>query len=421
MNDRPEPELSDATPYVRRRRVFLPIALFILTCLSTFWAGAAVEPLQYLELSQQVESLLPVRRVILSHYQDGLIYMASLLAILFAHEMGHFVATLVYRIPASFPYFLPLPVTPIGTLGAVISVDGRIADRKQIFDIGLAGPVAGLLVAVPVMCYAAQHLQLNEANGYGGWQLEMPLGVVMILKMFGPEHLSDVRHFWLGHLQGNPLFIAGWVGFLITGLNMVPISQLDGGHVAYCLLGRRAYWLARAILALVAVHVVWSFLAHREPSPWLIMALLVLVIGPYHPPTRDDSVPIGRFRAVVGYMSLVIPLLCLPLQPLRSSQLTAPQDGQPLVRHGVLESGLPTRTMVLTLDGHAARPCAALEQPRYVAGCTCSGKQWRYANWCSDRVDSDWECLTDYGHKNRYGHKTRQVESRMGASVGVEL
>ncbi|GIW93315.1 MAG: hypothetical protein KatS3mg110_1356 [Pirellulaceae bacterium] len=317
------PDRQRARPARVRRRLLLPMSLFLLTCVSTFWVGTCLEPIQYLEISSQQGSLLAVRRVILENYQDGLIYMAGLLGILFAHEMGHFLATVAYGVPASFPYFLPLPITPIGTLGAVISVDGRLANRKQIFDIGLAGPIAGLLVAVPVMWYSATHLQLATSNGKGGWALEMPLGIWLILKYVAPAGIDDYWSFWLGHLQGNPLFVAGWVGFLITGLNMVPISQLDGGHVVYCLLGRRSYWVARGILLAVGVHVVWSFLVRREPSPWLVMAILVLFIGPYHPPTRDDSVPIGRWRTVAGYLSLIIPVLCLPLHPLRPVEFQA--------------------------------------------------------------------------------------------------
>lgn len=299
----------------RRRRVILPIVLFLLTCVSTFWAGVAVEPSQYLELSARASSLMPIRRVILANYSDGLLYMATLLAILFAHEMGHFLATVVYRIPASLPFFLPLPITPIGTLGAVIGIDGRAANRKEIFDIGIAGPIAGLIIAVPVMWFAASRLDLREANGTGGMRMEMPLGVHLLIQSVGPEELRADDRIWLGHLQGNPLFVAGWVGFLITGLNMVPVSQLDGGHVLYCLFGRRAHWIARGLLAGVGAHIAWAYFANGTLSPWILMALLVLVMGPDHPPTRDDSVPLGRFRFALGLMSLAIPVLCLPVQP----------------------------------------------------------------------------------------------------------
>ncbi len=311
----PSRPINPLPMYRPRRRVALPVVLFLLTCASTFWAGTAIEPWQYLETSLESSSLMPIRRVILANYADGLAYMATVLGILFAHEMGHFLATVFYRIPASLPFFLPLPITPIGTLGAVIGIDGRRANRKEIFDIGIAGPLAGLVIALPVMWYAASHLDLRESNGTGGLRMEMPLGIHLIMQAVGPERVQANDGIWLGHLQGNPLFLAGWVGFLITGLNMVPVSQLDGGHVLFCLFRRKAYWIARGLLLAVGVHIAWAYFAQGTVSPWILMALLVLVMGPDHPPTRDDTVPLGMFRTVLGLVSLTIPILCLPVQP----------------------------------------------------------------------------------------------------------
>lgn len=298
-------------PLARRsRRVVLPLVLFLLTCASTFWAGVAVEPNQYLSLCQQSQSLMPIRRVLLTEFHNGVEYMLAVVAILLTHEMGHFLATVRYRVPASFPFFLPLPITPIGTLGAVIGIEGRSADRKQIFDIGLAGPLAGLCVAIPVMWAGISRLNLQLANGQGGLRIELPLGAALMMKALRPDGAALLDGLWLGHLQGNPLLIAGWFGFLITGLNMLPVSQLDGGHVAYCLFGRRAHWIAWAFLAAVGVYIVLA-----EAYVWILMALLVFLMGPAHPPTRDDSVRLGVVRTLVGLISLAIPVLCLPLQP----------------------------------------------------------------------------------------------------------
>ena len=302
-------------PPVRRRRVALPITLFVLTCLSTFWVGTVVEPNHYIFASLagegQQQFLIPFREVILRHYPDGLRYMLAVLGILFAHEMGHFLATLRYRVPASLPFFLPLPITPIGTLGAVIGIDGSEADRKQIFDIGLAGPLAGLVIAIPVMWFGVVHLDLQEANGLGGLRLQAPLGVRLMLEATGMEPETIQQGFWLGHLQGNPYFIAGWVGFLITGLNMLPVSQLDGGHVLYCLFSRWAHWLARLFMLVVVIYILVA-----KAYVWIPMVLLVfLLMGTDHPPTRDDRVPIGYGRAILGFISLAIPIFCLPLPP----------------------------------------------------------------------------------------------------------
>jgi Zn-dependent protease len=302
-------------PRVRRRRVALPVTLFLLTCLSTFWVGTIVEPNHYIFASLagegQQQFLIPFRQVILRHYPDGLRYMLAVLGILFAHEMGHFLATLRYRVPASLPFFLPLPITPIGTLGAVIGIDGSEADRKQIFDIGLAGPLAGLVIAIPVMWFGVVHLELRESNGLGGLRLQVPLGVRLMLEATGMESETIQQGFWLGHLQGNPYFIAGWVGFLITGLNMLPVSQLDGGHVLYCLFSRWAHWLARLFMLVVVIYILVA-----KAYVWIPMVLLVyFLMGTDHPPTRDDAVPIGYGRAILGFVSLAIPIFCLPLPP----------------------------------------------------------------------------------------------------------
>ena len=246
----------------RPRRTALPIILFLATCFSTFLVGAcAWLPAHYLFACWSESSLMPLRRVLISHWQDGLIYMGCVLAILLTHEMGHFLATLRYRIPASLPYFLPLPViSPIGTLGAVIGMEGSRANRREIFDIGIAGPLAGLLVAVPVMWIGVAKLDFTRPE-YGVFQLDAPLMVRLFLDYLQPAGYTEGQRILHGHL--NPYFMAGWVGLLVTGLNMMPVSQLDGGHVLYTLLGRRAHWVARACIVLA---IAYSFYAGRPCS-----------------------------------------------------------------------------------------------------------------------------------------------------------
>lgn len=311
----------------RKRRVRLPVILFILTCMSTFWAGASIEPSQYLVLSLEQQSLMPVRRVLLEHYREGLLYMAAVLGILLTHEMGHFFATVWYRVPASLPYFLPLPISIIGTVGAVIGINAQAADRRQIFDIGVAGPLAGLVIAVPVMWYGAHHLTLDPDNGTGPLRLAMPLGASLIMQAAGVDAATFRDGIWIGHLQGNPLFIAGWFGFLMTGLNMLPVSQLDGGHVSYCLFGRAAHWIARLVMVLVIAFIVLDTINAQlldfSLSPalkghayiWGLMVVLVLLMGPDHPPTADDTRKLGLFRKAIGFVSLLIPIFCLPPYP----------------------------------------------------------------------------------------------------------
>lgn len=305
MAPRRVPCASPPSAAPRRRRRRLPLILFLLTCASTFLAGAADwMPGEYLYRSWFQQDAMPLRIAMLRGWQDGLIYMGCVLAILLTHEMGHFIATLRYRIPASLPYFLPLPISPIGTMGAVIAMDGMRANRKEIFDIGLAGPLAGLAVALPITWIGIQHLDLT-GPGYG-LRIQLPLIVKWVVGLNPPPGYQSGEAIACSQL--NPYFMAGWVGLLVTGLNMLPISQLDGGHVIYTLFGKpAAHWVARVFMLAVLVAICLDV---SRLGPWLLMTFLVLLIGVSHPPTRDDTVPIGWIRVVIGLISLLIPLLC---------------------------------------------------------------------------------------------------------------
>jgi len=288
---------SEGQPTVvrtQRRRVRLPLILFLVTCLSTFWVGAN----GWLPFP----ATLPSRQTLIAHWQDGLIYMVCVLAILLTHEMGHFVATLRYRIPASLPFFVPFPIAPIGTMGAVIGMDGHRADRREIFDIGLAGPVAGLFVAIPITWIGILKLDMTQPS-YGVIGFDLPLAVRLALDVLRPPGYESGQVIWIS--QWNPYFIAGLVGLFITGLNMLPVSQLDGGHVMYSLLLKRSRWVARGIVVLAVLDVLV-----RGQWHWSLMVLLVLLIGVSHPPTRDDSRPLGWFRVALGVFALLIPVFC---------------------------------------------------------------------------------------------------------------
>jgi membrane-associated protease RseP (regulator of RpoE activity) len=247
-----------------------------------------------------------LRRLLVRNWDQGLVYMLAVLAILLVHEMGHFIATLIYRIPATVPIFLPFPFNPVGTLGAVIGMEGMQADRRQIFDIGIAGPLAGLVVALPMAIIGIGQLDLTVPPG-GQMAFECPLAFQWMMEWL---HVPGYQHgigqgVWFSQL--NPWFAAAWVGFLVTGLNMMPVGQLDGGHVTHCLFGRYAYWLAECIIVFAIAFMVWRGIPHL-----VIMVLLLLVMGTRHPPTRDDSVALGWPRIALGLVSLSIPLLCFP-------------------------------------------------------------------------------------------------------------
>ena len=174
------------------------------------------------------------------------------------------------------------------------------------FDIGIAGPLAGLVLAIPIMWFGVANLDLSTAQR-GGAVLDSPLIVEFMLGKLQPNGFESGTDIWIS--QVNPYFMAGWVGLLITGLNMLPVSQLDGGHVIYTLFGRASRWIARTFMVIVIALVVYDY---RVWGIWLVMVLLVLLIGADHPPTRDDSAKLGWLRCTIGVVSLSIPFLCFP-------------------------------------------------------------------------------------------------------------
>ena len=284
-----------------RRRIALPAFLFVATCLSTFLAGAMQWRTDIFLRVSPLDFPTVIDGAIHYGWRNGLIYMAAVIGILLTHEMGHFLQAVRFRVPASLPFFIPLPILMTGTMGAVIGMEGSKADRKQLFDIGISGPLAGLLVAIPVIVWGIFSLDpsANKVAAPDGWHLNAPLIIKLLVNWLRPELQMG------NQMILNPLLMAGWVGMLITGLNMMPISQLDGGHVIYGLFGKRAHIVARGfVCAAVAA------MLYFDNYNWLLMFALVLFIGVDHPPTRDDNVKLGVTRTVIGLLSLAIPIFC---------------------------------------------------------------------------------------------------------------
>jgi Zn-dependent protease len=305
----PEPE--------PRRRFVLPLILFVATCLSTLWLGAEDwNPTGRLQLflgnamanwpqGAPLAALNEARAVAVREidWHQGWIYMGVVMGLLLAHEMGHFVMALRHRIPASLPYFIPLPVIPFGTLGAVIGMEGSRANRRQMFDLGLAGPLLGLAVTLPILWLGILRLPHEPTVGQS-FCFHNPLILKYMIAWLRPDYATP-SVLYLN--QFNPLLMAGWVGLLVTGLNMLPVSQLDGGHVAYALLGRRAHWLARTLIVVAILYIIAT-----ERYFWVVMLVIVILLGADHPPTADDRCRLGWFRRLLGWASLLIPILCFP-------------------------------------------------------------------------------------------------------------
>jgi Zn-dependent protease len=288
-----------------QRRRLLPLVLFLATCFFTYAAGTyhwlptvfglQIDPVhgEYWNLSQTFKQLV-------ANWQDGLIYMSCVMAVLLAHEMGHFLMTVRYRVPASYPIFIPMPLMLTGTMGAVIGMEGFRANRRQMFDIGLAGPWAGLVLTVPLVWIGIKTAH-PVAPAHGELIFGDPLLAKLLIKWLRPDILAAGP----GLIIRNPIYMAGWVGMFVTGLNMLPVSQLDGGHVIYSLFLRRSLIIARVFL-LCAI----GFIVITGQVGWTLMVVIITLIGVDHPRTADDSVPIGKVRAIVGTLSLVLPILC---------------------------------------------------------------------------------------------------------------
>ncbi len=305
----PAPLQPPPTEQIRRRKL-LPLMLFVATCASTFWVAAA-----RWEPTAVLGNWKGMWLVATANWQQGVEYMGAVLAILVTHEMGHFLQTVRYGIPASYPLCIPLPINPFGTMGAVIGMDGTRANRREIFDIGIAGPLAGLIVAIPVMWFGVGQLNLDIPPEPDSIQLNNPWLVQWMIGQIHPQWAEKSAWIALSQITTNPLFMAGWVGLLITGLNMMPISQLDGGHTIYALFGKEADAIARSFtvfsILFVILYLDYAFI-------WTPMLVLVILLGIHHPPTADDTVTLGPIRRTIGYLSLGIPILCFPLLGFRT-------------------------------------------------------------------------------------------------------
>jgi len=287
-------------PRVRTRTVKAPrengwrlqLVLFLLTILTTLIAGTSF----YIDPTELLRDPSLIRY--------GLPFSASILSILTAHEMGHYVTSRLYRVNVTLPYFIPAP-TLIGTLGAVIKMKSRIGKKRILMEIGAAGPFAGMIVALPLVVWGLNHSEIIAASAQGTDYIVF--GDSLLFSLLTKLTIGAVPE---GHdVLLHPVGFAGWVGFLVTSLNLMPIGQLDGGHISYALFGRRHRIVSR-------LFVVFLVLLGAIAYPgWLLWALLVLIIGLDHPPVADDPTPLGTFHRVVGYASLVLFVLTFIPRP----------------------------------------------------------------------------------------------------------
>ncbi len=238
---------------------------------------------------------------------DGARLALGLLSILVAHEMGHYLAARYYRVDATLPFFIPFPVpgfSLVGTLGAFIRIRGPIPHRRALFDIGVAGPLAGFVVCLPVLWLGIHQATLEPPTAdFEGIFLGQPLLFGWLAEAIHDPIPADYT------LRMGRLTLAAWFGLLVTALNLMPIGQLDGGHVTYALLRDRAHRISR-IASWVCVALVYF-----GPS-WILWAILMRVLGRRHPKTLDDEAPVGHARLLVGALSLVVFVVCFVPDPI---------------------------------------------------------------------------------------------------------
>jgi membrane-associated protease RseP (regulator of RpoE activity) len=287
-------------------RLWLHVVLFLLTVASTMIVGVG----HYVAFRSD---FLPPRGFAFSAslLVRGLWYSGTILAILGCHELGHYFACRYYDVDASLPFFLPVPITITGTLGAFIRIREPIPSKRMLFDIGIAGPIAGFLVAVPALFIglSLSHVVRLPSN-FTGFELGEPLLFKLASTLLWgtpPDGYS---------LNLHPMAFAAWFGLLATALNLFPIGQLDGGHISYAVLGRRSTYVTLTTMGIAIV--LASFYSSWVVWTGLMIAMLVM-FGPRHPRVFDEHVPIDRTRLILALFALAMFILCFtpaPIQPM---------------------------------------------------------------------------------------------------------
>jgi membrane-associated protease RseP (regulator of RpoE activity) len=230
---------------------------------------------------------------------DGFIFSTSLLAILTAHEMGHYVACRRYGVAATLPFFIPAPPLFLaGTFGAFIKIKSPIPSRRALFDIGLAGPLAGFGVAVPIALVGVLSMQPPVQGAGYGIVFHDPLLFRLLGRLLG----SPIDPY----APINPYYMAAWIGLLVTSLNLMPVGQLDGGHGTFAIFGQRAHKaIGRVAFAVLAVLAVLGFVWYGSPSGFLYTVLLAIMLRVGHP-QPEETEPLGGFRTGIAVITLIV-------------------------------------------------------------------------------------------------------------------
>jgi membrane-associated protease RseP (regulator of RpoE activity) len=293
--------VSGLTGQVRTGNPLVNVLLLLATIVTTLAAGASMRGADLFAALATGDVPL-IREIALL----GAPFSVTLLAILGVHELGHYVAARWHGVAASLPYFIPLPFAGLGTLGAFIAIKSPMKDRRVLFDIGLAGPLAGFMVALPLLVVGLM-LSREIPSPAGGLTLQALGSSVLVTAV-----VDWLREIAPGHtLALHPIFFAAWLGLLLTSVNLLPVGQLDGGHVAYALLGRWAH--AVALLTFGTLIVAGAMIS----SMWYIWAFFVMLGGLRHPPTMNDLTRLTPFRWFLGLVTVLLFVLTIVPAPFR--------------------------------------------------------------------------------------------------------
>lgn len=295
-------------PNVYAQRYALNVLLFLLTVFTTLFWGAYSMTLH--EATATAVAPMEFARNVLAHpalLYKGISYAATIMLVLLSHEMGHYLACCYYGINATLPFFLPAPIVMTGTFGAFIRIRSAFPNRKSLFDVGVAGPLAGFFVALPFLYFGLKYsvqIPLTQVSPGSGF-----MGEPIIFKIFSAFLFKGDSAVML-----HPMGFAVWFACLATSLNLLPIAQLDGGHVSYALFGNHAYRITWVFFfGLIGLAIYGFFHSVVAGTQWLFYIGLLLVLkrlaGFRHPPTLDDHEPVGFGRTMIGILALIVFIL----------------------------------------------------------------------------------------------------------------
>jgi membrane-associated protease RseP (regulator of RpoE activity) len=254
-----------------------------------------------------IQVILFLLTVASTYLVGGVSYSVSIIAILLAHEMGHYFMSKRYGIPATLPYFIPFPFSPFGTFGAIIKMKGIIINKKALFDIGVAGPLSGFLVSLPFIILG---IKLSKVQLITGDMSYLQLGDPLIFKILQKSIVGDIPQGY--DLVLHPFGYAGWVGLFVTALNLLPVGQLDGGHVIYAVFGEKSKWVFVAAILLLAI------LAIFYNPGWLTLVIILLIFGMRHPEPFDMETELDGKRKFIAFIILIIFVLSFTPSPFPS-------------------------------------------------------------------------------------------------------